>query len=403
MNLTKKQAEFWAEPYHRYYIKHGATRTGKTYLDYYMIPRRIRERTGKDGLTVILGNTKGTLQRNVIEPMQKIWGSNNVSSIRTDNTSTMFGETVHCLGADNKKHVDRVRGMSIKYAYGDEVATWNEDVFAMLKSRLDKEYSCFDGTCNPEHPDHWLKKFIDGDADVFSQNYQLDDNEFLPHDVAENIRREYAGTVYYDRFVLGKWVRAQGTIYSLFASNPKKYLINGTDADFDFIQVGVDFGGNKSAYAFVATGIKNDYSKLTALYSERIPAKDITPEQLYSLFNEFSERVISKYGAISTVYCDSAEQALINGMRGHTQLFIRNSIKNQIVDRIRCVVGLAGSQRFYYTEDCKTLKNALCDAVYDDKKFDDSRLDNGTSDIDTLDAFEYSWERYIRQYSRYAK
>ncbi|WP_331666839.1 hypothetical protein [Lacrimispora sp.] len=45
--------------------------------------------------------------------------------------------------------------------YGDEVAEWNQEVFQLLKSRLDKPYSCFDGVLNPEYPHHWLKKFLD--------------------------------------------------------------------------------------------------------------------------------------------------------------------------------------------------------------------------------------------------
>lgn len=48
---------------------------------------------------------------------------------------------MHCLGADNRKHVDRLRGVSIKYCYGDEVVTWEPEVFEMLKSRLDKPYA----------------------------------------------------------------------------------------------------------------------------------------------------------------------------------------------------------------------------------------------------------------------
>ena len=77
--------------------------------------------------------------------MQNIFGAALVSSIRSDNTATLFGERVHCLGADNRKHVDRLRGVSIKYCYGDEVVTWEPEVFEMLKSRLDKPYSRFDG------------------------------------------------------------------------------------------------------------------------------------------------------------------------------------------------------------------------------------------------------------------
>ena len=205
-SLSKLQCEYRDNATHRWNVKTGATRSGKTWLDVaYVIPMRILAVKGKPGLTVFLGNTKGTLQRNVIEPLQEIFGTRRVGSIRADNTAMIFGERVHCLGADNKKHVDRLRGSSIKYCYGDEVVTWEQEVFDMLKSRLDKPYSCFDGTCNPASPSHWFKKFLESDADIFQQRYTLDDNPFLSAAFVEALKKEYTGTVYYARYILGEW------------------------------------------------------------------------------------------------------------------------------------------------------------------------------------------------------
>lgn len=213
MNLTKKQIEYLENATHRWNVKSGAVRSGKTYLDYFVIPKRIRAVAKRPGLIVIMGNTKSTLQRNIIEPMQNIWGPELVGDIKADNTCTMFGEKVHCLGADKITQVDRIRGASIKYCYGDEVVTWEQAVFEMLKSRLDKPYSKFDGTCNPESPFHWFKDFLDNSgADIYLQEYTIFDNTYLPEEVRENIVREHKG-VFYDRYVLGKWVLAEGLIF----------------------------------------------------------------------------------------------------------------------------------------------------------------------------------------------
>ena len=216
--FTPKQQEFLERATHRWNVKEGATRSGKTYLDYYVIPRRIRRLRDKAGLVVLLGNTKGTLQRNIITPLQGIWGTGLVSDIKSDNTAVLFGERCYCLGADKVSQVDVLRGCSIKYAYGDEVVTWAKDVFEMLKSRMDKPYSCFDGTCNPDAPSHWFKEFLDnpGGLDLYRQNYRLEDNPFLDPSVAENLRREYAGSVFFDRYILGRWALAEGLIYQGF-------------------------------------------------------------------------------------------------------------------------------------------------------------------------------------------
>lgn len=402
MLLSPKQIEFVREGNHRWNFKGGATRSGKTYLDFkWIIPIRIRERIGKDGLCVILGVTKSTIERNVLEPMRNLYGPELVGSISSDNTAWLFGEKCYCLGAEKVSQVSKIRGASIKYCYGDEVADWSEEVFALLKSRLDKEYSCFDGTFNPQYPTHWLKVFLDSDADIFSQTYTIDDNPFLPDSFKENLKKEYEGTVFYDRYILGLWVRAEGAIYPLFADKPSRYeTVKENLPGLRYLTVGVDFGGNKSAYAFVATGITHDWSPI-ALRSIRIPAKGVSVEQMISRFVTFCEGVEDDYRPIDYVYADCAEQAIINSMDAQTRWRILGSVKGEIIDRIRAMDQLLSSDRFKYVQgECDSLKKALCDAVWDDKKLEDVRLDDGTSDIDTLDAWEYSWSAFIRQIVR---
>lgn len=214
---TPKQAQFIREGNHRWNFKGGATRSGKTYMDFrIVIPSRIRERAGKDGLTVILGVTKATIERNVLEPMRTLYGDELVAYISSDNTVMLFGEKCYALGAEKLSQVSKLRGSSIKYCYGDEVADWSPDVFGLLKSRLDKDYSCFDGTYNPQGPTHWLKEFLDSDADIFSQVYTIDDNPFLPPAFVENLKREYQGTVLYDRYILGMWAAAEGALFTTY-------------------------------------------------------------------------------------------------------------------------------------------------------------------------------------------
>ena len=57
-----------------------------------------------------------------------------------------------------------------------------------------------------------------------------------------------------------------------------------------------------------------------------------------------------------------------------------------------------GAGRFFITDDCETLQTAFSDAVWDqDAKDKDERLDDGSTDIDSLDAFEYTIERDMRE------
>ena len=217
MPHTAKQAEYLRESHHRWNMKGGATRSGKTYLDYrWVIPKRLRDRSGKEGLNVILGVTKATIERNVLSPMREIYGDTLVGYIGSDNTVSLFGERCYALGAEKLSQVSKLRGSSIKYCYGDEVADWSKDVFDLLKSRLDKDYSCFDGTFNPKDPLHWLKEFIDSDADVFYQTYSIDDNPYLDQTFVSELKKEYSGTVLYDRYILGLWAASEGALFTKY-------------------------------------------------------------------------------------------------------------------------------------------------------------------------------------------
>lgn len=110
LELTVKQKEFIREGHHRYNIKQGATRSGKTYLDIlYTIPKRLRERHGKEGLNVILGVSKSTIQRNIIEPLEDLYGTDLIKPINSNNIAMLFGEPVYCLGAEKVNQVSKIR------------------------------------------------------------------------------------------------------------------------------------------------------------------------------------------------------------------------------------------------------------------------------------------------------
>ena len=218
LRLTTKQNEFIRKANRRWNLKVGAVRSGKSFVDVsYIVPSRIRERVGLSGLSLIMGVSKGTIERNVLQPMREIYTSELVGTINNENVAYVFGEPVYCLGAEKMSQVAKILGASVKYCYGDEIAKWNKQVFEVLKSRLDKDYSCFDGACNPESPNHWLKEFIDDEGlDTYIQKYTIFDNPFLPPDYVDNLCKEYSGTVYYDRYILGEWALAEGLIYPMY-------------------------------------------------------------------------------------------------------------------------------------------------------------------------------------------
>lgn len=327
MLLSLKQTEFVRKGHHRWNFKGGATRSGKTYLDFrWIIPIRIRERVGKDGLTVILGVTKSTIERNVLEPMRTIYGDALVGTISSDNTAWIFGEKCYCLGAEKVSQVSKIRGASIKYCYGDEVADWSQEVFELLKSRLDKAYSCFDGTYNPQGPNHWLKVFLDSKADIFSQTYTIDDNPFLPEAFVENLKREYLGTVFYDRYILGRWALAEGLIYPMFGESN----IVDEEPPAGRYYISVDYGTLNPFSAGLwcvtrqgAVRIKEYY------YSGRGTQKQLTDEEYYQAIRELADGYNVDY-----VVIDPSAASFITTVFRHNEFHVVKA-NNDVMDGIR--------------------------------------------------------------------
>lgn len=433
MQLSKKQNEYIMSATHRWNIKSGAVRSGKSFVDTaYIVPKRIRDRAGLPGLNVIMGVSKESIERNVLQPMREIYTSDLIGNINNRNVARVCGEDVYCLGAEKVSQVAKIQGASIKYCYGDEIAKWNKEVFQMLKSRLDKTYSCFDGACNPEHPTHWLKEFIDNvELDIYLQKYTIFDNPFLDPEFVKQLCKEYEGTIYYDRLILGLWKRADGSIYKRFADNPEAFKCEIVDVlsqesehkqfrkeDITSIEIGLDFGGNQSGHSFIARGYTDNYRDVIALKSRRITAKDekedIDSNRLNELFCEFIREVIEQYSVcvkrgdyvqycnVESVFWDNAETVLGNSIRNAVEkefpwIAVKPAKKRPINDRIRCTVKLMGAGRFFITKDCESLQTAFSDAVWNKEVTGkDERLDDGSTDIDSLDAFEYTIERDMK-------
>lgn len=394
MALSCKQQEYLKLCSHRWNIKVGATGSGKSWFDYaVMIPKRLLAMRGQ-GAAVFLGNTQGTLSRNILTPMREIWGEALVGNISSDNTAQIFGRRVHILGADNKKHVARLQGMTIEYGYGDEMTTWDEDVFQMLKSRLRCAHSFFDGTANPDTPQHFIKAFIDSDADVYCQTSTIDDNPFLPPQFVANLKKEYAGTVYYDRFILGQWAIASGLVYPFVASHPDSYLVRGPIAGMNGrFFVSIDYGTHNPCSMGLwcvqqgrAIRIKESY------YDSRNAKRQRTDEEHYAALEELARGYY-----IQSVIVDPSAASFIETIRRHGR-YIVIPAENNVINGIRVTATLLQSGRILLHESCTDSLREFAAYCWDDGAQQDKVIkenDHAMDDIRyfaaTVLALEFRW------------
>ena len=386
MRLTPKQNEYIRNANRRWNIKSGATRSGKTFMDIaFVIPNRIRERIGKDGLCVFLGNTQGTLTRNIIEPLQKMWGTKLVGNIRSDNTANIFGERVYCLGADKANQVDRIRGASIKYCYGDEVVTWNKEVFEMLKTRLDKDCSCFDGTCNPDNPHHWFKAFLESKADIYLQEYQIYDNPYLPKGFIPELENELRGTVFFDRYILGKWVLAEGLIYP-DAANGAYTVPTPQNIRCSQYHISIDYG-TLNPCSMGLWGLKEGvwYRLREYYFSGRKAGKDgghcKTDEEYYGELVKLAAGL-----PIRSVIVDPSAASFITAIRRHGKFVVVNA-RNNVLDGIRKTAAALAAGKIRICDCCENTLAEFGAYRWDEKAGEDKPIKENDHAMDDIRYF----------------
>lgn len=354
---------------------------------------------------ILAGKTIGALKKNVIGPALQIlsgWGLSYSYISSGDGARLEVGENVYYLyDAHNERSQDRLQGLTAAGALADEVALFPRSFVEQMIGRCSVEGSRLWLNCNPESPAHFVKTELIDKADeknIYRLHFLMEDNLTLSPKTRAKYERMFSG-VFYRRFIRGEWALTDGLVYPQFADAPETFLIDELPA-IQYAVIGVDFGGTGSAHSFTLTGITPGMRQVVALdeyYHNNKTGGVLSPKQVEDAFVDFVRRAQSRW-RVREAYCDSAEQTLIQGLtiaaaRTGLGIEIRNARKGPIHDRIMFYNSLMAQGRFLVHRRCKALSKALCEAVYDSKhSTEDIRLDDGTTNIDSLDSLEYSTE-----------
>lgn len=370
-SLTKKQLEYIKESDARWNLKIGAVRSGKSFVDIaHIVPYNLLDLADEQGLNLFMGVSKETIERNVLQPMRELYTEEVVGSINNRNIAMVCGVPVYCLGAEKFTQVAKIQGMSVKYCYGDEIAKWNKEVFAMLQSRLDKPYSRFDGSCNPEYPSHWLKEFIDKpDIDAYIQHYTIFDNPYLPPDYVENLCKEYEGTVYYGRYIKGEWTLAEGLIYPFYKDAIEELP---QEAQIEHYVLSVDYGTQNAFSCGLWGRFEGIWYRLDEYYySGRNTGIQKTDEEYAEDLDKFIENV-PYVDRIRTIIDPSAASFItLLKKRGKYHVI---PAKNEVADGIRETATAMKKGLVKITPGCTSWIKEVQGYVWDDTALEDKPI-----------------------------
>lgn len=429
--MTKTSTIPWGEfsAKHKRYIKaalknrlcvaEGAIRSGKT-IDHCIIAAAYLETT-PDLFHLASGSTIGNAKLNIgvcngfgLEALFRgrcRWGKYRDNEALFIQTKT--GEkTVIFAGGAKSDSYKRILGNS----YGLWIATEINEHYDSTDSRSSfvkvafgrqaaakKPLTLWD--LNPSNPrasiyEDYIDKYKETGivGGYLYEHFTIKDNATISEERIREIESRYdPNTVWYRRDILGERAVAEGLIYQQFADRPDDFTVFREPGRVRQAVIGVDFGGGSSAHAFCCIGYCNNSVVVLDEYREKAA---LNPTKLEQDFVDFVRRCQMRW-LVTDVWCDSAEQTLINGLRtaavrNRLPVNIGNSMKRPINDRIRATCLLMGAGRFFVMNNCVHTIDALKSAVWDAKKLtEDVRLDNGTTNIDSLDALEYAFERDI--------
>lgn len=349
---SKQQINLW----------HGAVRSGKTVGSLVKFLMAIAA-APDHGEIVLIGRTRDTLYRNVLAPLQSggMFGvfAEHVIYNRGAPTATIFGRTVHVIGASDARAENVIRGLTVCIAYVDEVSLVSEEFFNQLMARCSVEGAQVFATTNPDGPRHWLKvNWIDRATErghrIF--HFTLRDNAaYLPDGLIEAYEAQYTG-LWRKRMIDGEWSLADGVIYSMF--DPDKHVVRDVPPITRLLACGVDYGATNATRGELI-GLGTDGRLYVT--SEWAPGDGTEAERSASLTEFVRTRGEPEYLFVDPAAAGFRRQLVADGW---STVF---KASNSVLDGIGVVASLLAADRLRIHESCTELIGELAGYVWDSK------------------------------------
>ena len=382
-------------------VLEGAVRSGKTILNINAFATNLEQAPEELHLAsavsignakTIIGDSNGYGLAHIYKGRCKYTSYRDKEALRID-TFTNGRKYVIFAGGQKSKDDDNIVGMSFGSWIATEIDRHHENFVAEALSRLAiaRQMRVY-WDLNPNVPSHYIyKKYIDlyRETKPHLINYQqltmFDNRAFTEQQLELFLANYQEGSMWYRRDILGERISLTGSIYPNF--DHKKHLNNITKLHKPFVRyfIGMDWGYSGSATAFILVGehIDGSVQVLDEFYdnSDMRSAQDNLKQAL-----DFIDKHRHYY---PVVYPDSADVGMLRDLQ-RAYPMVHNFGKPKIQDRIRLLDKLLVLDAIKINSVCQHVISSLDNAVFDKMSMYNLRLDNGTYNVDSLDALEYA-------------
>jgi PBSX family phage terminase large subunit len=293
--ISAKQNKIRAFPYSNYdaIICDGAVRSGKTSIMMVTFVKWAMDNFNwcKFG---ICGKTVDSATKNIIDPFMTLsWAKERYSmrwrraekllEVRRGNVVNVF----EVFGGKDESSYMLVQGRTFAGVLLDEVTLMPESFVNQALARCSVEGARMWFSCNPANPNHWFyKNWIERrkERNALYLHFTMADNPSLSKKTLERYQSMYSG-VFYQRYVEGKWVLAEGLVYPMFDAS--KHVLEALPETGGDCYASCDYG-IQNATVFLLWRKEAATGRWIAIdeyyYSGREESKQITVSELVDGF-----------------------------------------------------------------------------------------------------------------------
>ena len=368
--ISVKQKKILAFPYSSYdaIICDGAVRSGKTSIMMWaFVGWAMRAFSGQR--FGVCGKTVDSASKNIVVPFISMslakeryvlrWRrSDKILEVRRGAAINFF----EVFGGKDESSAALIQGRTLAGVLLDEVALMPRSFVEQALARCSVDGAKMWFSCNPGSPQHWfylewIKRHKEHNA--LYLHFTMRDNPGLSNKIIERYESMFSG-VFYDRYIRGLWVLAEGRIYDMFRK--ERHVEAASPGACSLYYISMDYSTqNPTAMQLWGKHGGVWYALREYYYSGRERNKQLTDEEYYTALENLAGPL-----PIRGVIVDPSAASMIACIRNHGR-FLVFPADNAVLDGIRVTANALQSGKIKICESCENTVREFEAYVWDEK------------------------------------
>ncbi len=342
----------------------------------------------------ICGKTVGSCRRNVITPLlQMIRQRFKIKDKRSDNVIVIeqngIQNSFYIFGGKDESSQDLIQGITLAGVLLDEVALMPQSFVNQATGRCSVQGAKFWFNCNPDTPYHWFyEEWLGKDDEKAKEkkalhlHFTMNDNLTLSTETKERYQSMYSGT-FYERYILGLWVAAEGLIYPMF--DKKKHVVKTENRYYSQYYISIDYGTLNPFSAGLWGKSGNIWYRIREYYYDgRKKGHQKTDEEYYRELEKLTNGL-----HITSIIVDPSAASFITLIRrkGRYNVIPAN---NDVLDGIRYTSDCIKNSRILFNDCCENTFAEFVSYIWDTKHAEKTGEDKPVKEHDhAMDDIRY--------------